>query len=118
VFHDIAQARARYGRQAETVINSHRARMLLPGVADLGTLRYFSGLVGDQLAREHVRTIGPSYETRSENHSRRPLAPPERLRQLPDGHALLVYGRLPPGIVRLRMWFNDQGLRALAQGSS
>ena len=31
IFHDLAQARSRYGRQAETVVNSHRARMLLPG---------------------------------------------------------------------------------------
>jgi type IV secretion system protein VirD4 len=46
IFHDLAQARSRYGKQAETVVNSHRARMLLPGVADLETLRYFSGLAG------------------------------------------------------------------------
>jgi type IV secretion system protein VirD4 len=114
VFHDLAQARARYGRDAETVINSHRARMLLPGVADLDTLRYFSALVGDQLARDETRTTGPGYQTRSENQTRRPLAPPEHLRQLPAGHALLVYGRLPPVIVRLRMWFNDRPLKALA----
>lgn len=118
VFHDIAQSRARYGRHAETVINSHRARMLLPGLADLDTLRYFSGLVGDQLARDHTRTTGPGYETRSENPARRPLAPPEQLRQLPDGHALLVYGRLPPAIIRLRMWFEDGRLRELAAAES
>ena len=47
IFHDLQQARSRYGRQAETVVNSHRARMLLPGVADLDTLRYFAGLVGE-----------------------------------------------------------------------
>ncbi|HEY2652921.1 MAG TPA: type IV secretory system conjugative DNA transfer family protein [Solirubrobacteraceae bacterium] len=118
VFHDVAQSRARYGRHAETVINSHRARMLLPGLADLETLRYFSGLVGDQLARDHSRTTGPGYETRSENPARRPLAPPEQLRQLPDGHALLVYGRLPPAIIRLRMWFEDGRLRELADAPS
>jgi type IV secretion system protein VirD4 len=115
VFHDLAQAHTRYGRQAETVINSHRARMLLPGVADLDTLRYFSGLVGDQHAREQTRTSGPGYETRSENPTRRPLIAPEQLRQLPDGHGLLVYGRLPPTTVRLRMWFKDHHLRELAQ---
>jgi len=118
VFHDIAQSRARYGRHAETVINSHRARMLLPGLADLETLRYFSGLVGDQVVRDTTRTTGPGYETRSENPVRRPLAPPEELRQLPDGHALLVYGRLPPAIIRLRMWFEDRRLSALAAGDS
>jgi type IV secretory pathway TraG/TraD family ATPase VirD4 len=54
VFHDLAQARTRYGQQAETVINSHRARMLLPGVADLDTLRYFSGLLGEQVTRDQT----------------------------------------------------------------
>ena len=75
-------------------------------------------LVGDQLARDETRTTGPGYETRSENPARRPLAPPEQLRQLPDGHALLVYGRLPPAIVRLRMWFEDGRLRELAAAKS
>ena len=116
VFHDLAQARTRYGRQAETVINSHRARMLLAGVADLDTLRYFSGLVGDQLVHDETRTTGPGGQTRSENPSRRSLAPPEQLRQLPAGQALLVYGQLPPTIVRLRMWFNDKRLTALVRG--
>ena len=32
---------------------------------------------------------------------RRPLIAPEALRQLPDGHALLLYGRLAPVQVRL-----------------
>jgi type IV secretory pathway TraG/TraD family ATPase VirD4 len=115
VFHDLAQARARYGQHAETVINSHRARILLPGVADLDTLRYFSGLLGDTAVSERTRTTGPGYESRSESKARRPLAPPERLRQLPDGHALLVYGRLAPAIIRLRMWFTDRRLRRLAE---
>ena len=53
IFHDLAQARSRYRQQAETVVNSHRARMLLPGVADLETLRYFSGLIGEE---EHADT--------------------------------------------------------------
>jgi len=116
IFHDLAQARARYGQHAETVLNSHRARMLLPGVADLATLQYFSGLVGEQLAREESRTTGPSYLARSDHPTRRPLAPAEQLRQLPDGHALLIYGRLPPAILRLRMWFNDKHLSTLANG--
>ena len=53
---------ARYGRQAETVVNSHRARMLLPGVADLDTLQYFAGLAGEEEARDlssdHRRGLG------------------------------------------------------------
>jgi type IV secretion system protein VirD4 len=114
IFHDLAQARTRYGRQAETVVNSHRARMLLPGIADLDTLRYFSDLAGEEDARDMTRTTGAGGETRSSSRRRRPLIAPEELRQLPEGEALLLYGRVPPTRVRLRLWFADRRLRRLA----
>ena len=114
IFHDLAQARSRYGQQAETVVNSHRARMLLPGVADLETLRYFAGLAGEEEARDRSHTTGAGGTTRSTSRRRRPLIAPEALRQLPDRHALLLYGRIPPTQVRLRLWFEDRRLRRLA----
>jgi type IV secretion system protein VirD4 len=114
IFHDLSQARSRYGRQAETVINSHRARLLLPGVADLETLRYFAGLLGEEEIREITRTTGVGGTTRSSGSRRRPLVAPEALRQLPADHALLVYGRLAPTQIRLRLWFRDRRLRRLA----
>ena len=117
IFHDLAQARSRYGRQAETVVNSHRARMLLPGVADLDTLRYFSGLAGEEEAADTTRTTGSDGSTRTHGTRRRPLVAPEELRQLRAGEALLLYGRLAPAIVRLRMWFGDRRLRRLAAGT-
>ncbi len=114
IFHDLAQARSRYGRQAETVVNSHRARMLLPGVADLETLRYFSELAGEEETRETTRTVAAGGGSRTIGVRRRPLVAPEALRQLPSGHALLLYGRIAPAQVRLRMWFADRRLRRLA----
>jgi type IV secretory pathway TraG/TraD family ATPase VirD4 len=114
IFHDLAQARSRYGGQAETMINSHRARMLLPGVADLDTLRYFAGLVGDAEIHEITRTTGAGGTSRSAGRGRRPLVAADALRLLPDRHALLVYGRLAPVQLRLRMWFADRGLRRVA----
>ncbi len=117
IFHDLAQARTRYGKQAETVVNSHRARMLLPGVADLETLRYFAGLVGEEEARDLTRTTGVGGSSRSTATRRRPLVAPEALRQLPERHALLLYGRLAPARVRLRTWFDDPHLRRLARAS-
>jgi type IV secretory pathway TraG/TraD family ATPase VirD4 len=116
IFHDLAQARSRYGQQAETVVNSHRARMLLPGVADLDTLRYFAGLVGEEEAPERTRTTGAGGTTRSIGRRRRPLVAAESLRQLPERHALLLYGRIPPTRLRLRMWFEDRRLRRLSSG--
>lgn len=118
IFHDLAQARTRYGQQAETVVNSHRARMLLPGVADLETLRYFAGLVGEEEARDFTRTTGAGGTTRSSARRRRPLIAAEALRQLPQGQALLLYGRIAPAKVRLRMWFCDRRLQRLATRES
>jgi type IV secretion system protein VirD4 len=115
IFHDLAQARTRYGQQAETVVNSHRARMLLPGVADLETLRYFSGLTGEEEARDRTHTTGEGGSTRSTSRRRRPLIAPEELRQLPEHSALLLYGRIRPTRLRLRLWFEDRRLRRLAK---
>jgi type IV secretion system protein VirD4 len=115
IFHDLAQARSRYGKQAETVVNAHRARMLLPGVADLETLRYFSGLAGEEEVRDTSRTTGAGGTNRTTARRRRPLIAPEALRQLAPGEALLLYGRIPPARVQLRMWFADRHLRRLAK---
>ena len=114
IFHDLAQARSRYGRQAETVVNSHRARMLLPGVADLDTLRYFSGLAGEAEVRDTTRSSGAGGASRTTGKRRRPLVAPEALRQLPPGQALLLYGRIAPVRLQLRMWFADRRLKRLA----
>ena len=88
--------------------------MLLPGVADLDTLRYFSGLAGEEETRETTRTVAAGGGSRTIGVRRRPLVAPEALRQLAPGHALLLYGRIPPAEVRLRMWFADRRLRRLA----
>jgi type IV secretion system protein VirD4 len=117
IFHDLAQARSRYGRQAETVVNSHRARMLLPGVGDLDTLRYFSSLAGEEEIRDTTRTTGAGGSNRTTGRRRRPLIAPEQLRQLPQGQALLLYGRIPPTRLTLRMWFTDRRLKRLAGGA-
>ena len=113
IFHDLAQARTRYGDQAQTVTNSHRARMLLPGVADLDTLRYFSGLIGEEELRDAVKDKQQRPPPR-----RRPLAAAEQLRQIGHKRAVLIYGRLPPTILRLRMYFSSRRLRRLAVGVS
>ena len=106
IWQDLAQVRGRYGARAPTVLNNHRAKLFLPGIADPDTLEYASRLVGDEEVAHPSVTRDPTgrRSTTSTTASRR-LLPPEALRCLPPGQAVLVYGTLPPARLRLRPWW-------------
>jgi type IV secretion system protein VirD4 len=106
VWQDLAQVRGRYGTRAPTVLNNHRAKLFLPGIADPDTLEYASRLIGDEEATHPSVTRDPTgrRSTTSTTTPRRLLAP-EALRCLPQGRAVLVYGTLPPTRLQLRPWW-------------
>jgi type IV secretion system protein VirD4 len=106
VWQDLAQVRGRYGARAPTVLNNHRAKLFLPGIADPDTLEYASRLIGDEEASHPSITRDPAGKrsTTSTTTPRR-LLPPEALRCLPRGRAVLVYGTLPPVRLQLRPWW-------------
>ena len=117
VCQDLSQLGARYGQdRARTIVNNHRAKLLLSGVSDLSTLDLISGLAGEQAVREHTYTVDQSdgRRTRSSAVAFRRLAPADELRRVPPGEGVLVYGHLPPVKLRLRPWFSDPRLRRLA----
>ena len=107
VWQDLAQVRARYGARAPTVLNNHRAKVFLPGIADPDTLEYASRLIGDEEVTQPSETRDPrgGRSTTSTRGPRR-LLPPEDLRCLTRSEAVLVYGTLPPARLRLRPWFS------------
>jgi type IV secretion system protein VirD4 len=109
VWQDLAQVRARCGARAPTVLNNHRAKLFLPGIADPDTLEYASRLVGDEEVTLPSVTSDPGgrRSTTSSTATRR-LLPPEELRCLPRGRAVLVYGSLPPARLTLRPWWADR----------
>jgi type IV secretion system protein VirD4 len=102
VWQDLAQVRSRYGARAPTVLNNHRAKLFLPGIADPETLDFASRLVGDEEVAQPstTRDARGARSTTSTTGLRR-LLPPEQLRCLPRGTAVLVYGTLPPARLRL-----------------
>ena len=108
VWQDLAQVRARYGARAPTVLNNHRAKLFLPGIADPETLDYASRLIGDEEVELPSITRDPK-GARSTTSSRTPrrLLPPEDLRCLRRGQAVLVYGTCPPAKLRLRPWWAE-----------
>ena len=115
IWHDEAQLQHRYGHRASTVLNGHRAKLLLSGQADPASLELASKLVGDEAVVQTSETTGgDGRASLTEATAYRRLLPPEALRQLKPRRALLVYGHLPPVRVRLRPWFRSRRLVSLA----
>lgn len=110
VWQDFAQLQARYGTFAQTVINNHRAKVVLSGVSDTPTLEYVSRLIGDQAATEtsHTRDHHGSVRSTTESVRHQALAPPALLRQAETGTGVLVYGNLAPARIRLRPWYSPR----------
>lgn len=115
VFQDLAQIKLRYGNAAGTVVNNHRAKLLLPAVSDLDTLDFASRLVGEEeVDRDSHTTDGQGRRSATTATHWRRLLPPELANRLSDGEAVLIYGNLPPARVRLRPWYANRRLRRLA----
>ena len=103
VWQDFAQLNARYGAKGPSVVNNHRAKLFLSGIADPGTLEHASQLAGDEDRNVRSRTVdhyGSSSTT--DALSPRRLVAPDALRRLPPGSGLLVYAHLPPVRIELR----------------
>ena len=60
VWQDLAQLRARYGERASTVVNNHRAKLVLSGISDPATLEYASRLIGEADVQDQSLTINPT----------------------------------------------------------
>jgi type IV secretion system protein VirD4 len=117
VWQDLAQVTARYGARAPTVLNNHRAKLFLPGIADPDTLEYASRLIGDEEAsRPSVTRDARGGRSTTATPGPRRLLPPEELRCLPRGRAVLVYGTLPPCRVQLLPWWASRRRTRLRRG--
>ncbi len=106
VWHDKSQLEARYGAKASTILNNHRAKVFLSGLADLSALELGSRLIGDRQQVEQSRSMGSDgRQSLNESSLYRPLLPVEDLRRLRPGEGVLLYGHLRPTPVRLRPFY-------------
>lgn len=115
VFQDMSQIDAVYGRdRTPTIVNNHRARLALTGIADERTLSYLERLVGETSATQTSTTRVPgSSDSETTQTAYRALAPAALLRSIPPGEAVLLYGHLHPARIRLRPWYRESSLRRL-----
>jgi type IV secretion system protein VirD4 len=109
VWHDKSQLEARYGPKASTILNNHRAKLFLSGLADLSALELGARLIGDQALVDRNRSMGSDgRHALNESTSYRPLLPVEDLRRLRPGEGVLLYGHLRPTPIRLRPFYEPR----------
>ncbi len=114
---DLAQLTRVYGQATtNTITSNHLAKLFLTSISDPQTLAYAGDVLGEQATRHQSHTTDrhgiPSV---TESVTYRTLAPPNLLRELEPGHAILICQHYPAVKVALRPWFNDAQLRHLGR---
>ncbi|HJZ34790.1 MAG TPA: type IV secretory system conjugative DNA transfer family protein [Solirubrobacterales bacterium] len=107
VLQDLSQLKARLGNRSASMVNNHRAKIVVGGIADLDTTDYFSRLAGvAEFAHNSTSTgRGKGGDSRTEGDTYRELAPQHLLRELESGRAVLAYGNRSAAMITLRPWF-------------
>ena len=102
---NLSQIQHRYGTLADAVLSGHRSKCFFAGVDDLTTTRYLTNLLGAEYVTRLStsndvpsllggRHVGRRSVSRAEQ--RVDFAPPNTVRQMVPGEAVLLHGTLPP----------------------
>jgi type IV secretory pathway TraG/TraD family ATPase VirD4 len=119
IVQDLSQLRARYGAdRANSILNNHGCKMVLPGISDPETTEVIARLVGrgqytDVQVSHNNGRASRSYSLRQDQ-----MASPDALRQLQEGTGVVLHRGKPPTIVRLRPWYADRTLSERVRGSA
>lgn len=121
VWQSLAQMRAIYQAQTESLLTNHATKVFFSGSSDDLTLRYVSDMCGEEEVPTHSATtdVHASARRRSiaASTARTRLVPVDLLRQAPEGTALLLHGRLPPAHLVGRRPREEHRLRELMNGN-
>lgn len=101
IFQDLSQLRHRYATEWGSIASNHVTKLLLPGVGDPETLRYFSQLSGDVQRMEESVTTGEGRSSRTRSTRRSPLQGEAQLRALAPRTGRLWSSSLPPAMLAL-----------------
>lgn len=106
VLQSLAQARQRWGDNAATAIwDASIAKIVLGGASGSRDLQDISTLIGDRDEVTDSITVGERGLRSNQRSTRRvPIMPPDVIRTLPYGTALLMLRAAPPIVTQLRDW--------------
>ena len=116
IVQDLSQLRSRYGvERANTILNNHGCKLILPGISDPETADVLGKLVGRAEFTDQQTTIAADGRvTRSYSVRHDAMATPDALRQMRPGSAIVIHRDSPPALLNLPYWFQHARYRKLA----
>jgi type IV secretory pathway TraG/TraD family ATPase VirD4 len=113
---DLSQARARWGPAADGFLSLFPTNVILPGIADLSTLKVVSSIAGDMDVVTTSCTMPASLpwgrtSSKTTHTERRPRLPVSAISQGYPGQAILLIGTVPSRL-RLTRWYIHPTLRS------
>lgn len=114
VYQSVAQIKARYGAEADTILANTGVKLAMGPIHDRTTREELVALIGDEPVPTISRTSrgwggGEQSVTRGEQY--RPKLSADDLARLEEGAAVLIHGRDVPAIVKLPFWWQWFGAR-------
>jgi type IV secretory pathway TraG/TraD family ATPase VirD4 len=114
---DLSQARARWGPAADGFLTLFPTNVILPGIADLSTLRVISSIAGEVnfMTTSHTRPHGlwrSGTSSKTTHIERRPRLPVSAVSQGNPRQAILL-ADTHPSLLRLTPWFIHPTLRSI-----
>ena len=113
IFQALAQVRSRYGTDdASTIFSAAQIKLILGGTDDAGDLRDLSALIGERddwftttSRSAHALAIDTSATT-SSSLRKIPILPPDAIRSIPFGSAVMLQSQADPFPLRMRRWID------------
>jgi type IV secretory pathway TraG/TraD family ATPase VirD4 len=122
IFQTLAQVRSRYGDEdASTVFSASQIKLILGGSDDADDCRDISGLIGERddwyattSHSAHALAIDTGATT-SSSLRKVPILPPEAIRSIPFGSAVMLLSQADPFPLRLRPWTQRRDAKHVAR---
>lgn len=113
-----SQITGRWGEaRAKTIRTNFTVKVIGPGFTDPGELEALSAICGDRDTWEHSDARAASHARGGTRHARERLYPPERIRLLPDWHALVLHRNARPVEVRVTPVWKRRGYERVTPGT-
>ncbi|MDO8186472.1 TraM recognition domain-containing protein [Conexibacter sp. JD483] len=114
VYQSWAQVKARYGIEADTILNNTGVKLVMGPVHDRSTREELVAMLGEEpvATRSHTSRGWGSDSSVTRGQEYRPKLSTDDLARLDEGSALLVHGSDPRATVKLPFWWNWFNRRA------